>query len=114
MQHPLWLPLFGRQSLVALGLLLLTAPLPAAQQRAGAPAGGGQRGAGRGAAVGSPPRDAQGRADLSGMWMQGGGVAGLRSDPVPYTPEAQTKAEYFRNRRNIDDPMGMCLLVGIP
>lgn len=80
----------------------------------GLPAGAaGQRGAGRGAAAaGPPPRDSQGRADLSGMWMTGGG--GQRSDAVPYTPDGQQKVRVFQSRQNIDDPMGLCLLVGIP
>ena len=82
-----------------------------------APAAAGPRGArgavaGRGAATGPPPRDSQGRADLSGIWMTGGG--GQRSDGVPYTPEAQQQVRVFQSRQNIDDPMGLCLLVGIP
>jgi hypothetical protein len=47
------------------------------------------------------------------MWMSGG-FGGQRSDPVPYTPEAQQKVREFQSRQNIDDPMGLCLLVGIP
>ena len=43
-----------------------------------------------------------------------GGFGGQRSDPVPYTPEAQQKVREFQSRQNIDDPMGLCLLVGIP
>jgi hypothetical protein len=85
------------------------APAPATPA---APGARGARGAGRGAPTGPPPRDSQGRADLSGIWMTGGG--GARSDAVPYTPEAQQQVRVFQSRQNIDDPMGLCLLVGIP
>jgi hypothetical protein len=91
-------------------LTLVSAAVPlAAQQR------GGARGA-RGAATPAAPapRDSQGRADLSGIWMSGAAPGGQRSDPVPYTPEAQQKVREFQSRQNIDDPMGQCLLVGIP
>jgi len=106
---------------VYVGAFLLLSSLSIAQQRgdAPAPAAAGQRGArggaaaGRGTPTGPPPRDSQGRADLSGMWMSGG-FGGQRSDPVPYTPEAQQKVREFQSRQNIDDPMGLCLLVGIP
>ena len=101
--------------------LAFLAQVSAAQQRAepAAPAAAtGQRGGARGAvgrgaaAAGPPPRDSQGRADLSGIWMTGGG--GQRSDAVPYTAEAQQKVRQFQSRQNIDDPMGLCLLIGIP
>ena len=80
------------------------------------PAQGPPRG-GRGAAApsGPPPKDAQGRADLSGMWMSGGAPGGARSDsPVPYDAKAQERIAEFRKRQNIDDPNGLCLLPGIP
>jgi hypothetical protein len=96
-------------------VMVLPKPGTAQGGQGTAPAAAGQRGAGRGAApAGPPPKDSLGRADLSGMWMQGGAIGGQRSDAVPYTQEALKKVEEFRTRRNIDDPMGMCLLVGIP
>lgn len=97
----------------------LAPELTIAQQRGedpGVPAATGQRGArgaGRGAATGPPPKDSLGRADLSGVWMSGG-FGGQRSDPVPYTPAAQQQVRVYQSRQNIDDPMGLCLLVGIP
>jgi hypothetical protein len=100
---------------------VLLSSLTVAQQRGETPvdpAAAGQRGA-RGAGrrtapTGPPPRDSQGRADLSGIWMSGGFGGGQRSDPVPYTPEAQQQVRVFQSRQNIEDPMGLCLLVGIP
>jgi hypothetical protein len=98
-------------------LLFGAALLPVAAQQRGAGAGApGARGGARGAATpaGPAPKDGQGRADLSGMWMSGGAPGGQRSDAVPYTPQAQQKVREFQSRQNIDDPMGQCLLVGIP
>jgi hypothetical protein len=59
------------------------------------------------------PRDAKGRADLSGIWMRGGGGGGGNETP-PYKPDAMAKHQEFRKREGADDPMGRCLLVGIP
>lgn len=98
-------------------ILFGAALLPVAAQQRGAGAGApGARGGARGAATpaGPAPKDGQGRADLSGMWMSGGAPGGQRSDAVPYTPQAQQKVREFQSRQNIDDPMGQCLLVGIP
>jgi hypothetical protein len=110
---------FTAAAVLYVGALLLLPLTTTAQQRGETPAppAAGQRGArgpARGAEpTGPPPRDAQGRADLSGIWMSGGG-GGQRSDPVPYTAEAQQRVREFQSRQNIDDPMGQCLLVGIP
>src|SRR4029434_5206698 len=76
---------------VYVGAFLLLPSLSIAQQRGDAPAppAAGQRGArganaGRGAPTGPPPRDSQGRADLSGMWMSGG-LWGSRRLTRPFT-----------------------------
>jgi len=95
-------------SIVLALILSLAATLPSIAQQRGA------RGAAPAAPAGPPPRDAKGRADLSGMWMSGGAPGGQRTDAVPYTEEARQKIRQFQSRQNIDDPMGQCLLVGIP
>jgi glucose/arabinose dehydrogenase len=46
------------------------------------------------------------------MWMRGGG--GPPSEAPPYKPEALAKQDEFKKRQNADDPMGHCLLVGVP
>jgi hypothetical protein len=95
-------------SILILGAsLLLVAQAPQPQR-------GGARGGAAAAPAGPPPRDSQGRADLSGMWMSGGAPGGQRSDPVPYDAKAQAKLQEFRQRQNMDDPNGFCLLPGIP
>src|SRR5215813_1449473 len=69
---------------------------------------------------GPPPRTADGKPDLSGVWEADGQTyffdlaAGLKLEDV--VPQAWTRAEQQRREADIhrDDPLGRCLPHGVP
>jgi len=80
------------------------------------------------------PRAADGKPDLSGIWITGAlalivgdeeakaiaqadaaaGRKPLVREPPPYRPEAEARRQYYLSRRGIDDPMARCFISGVP
>jgi hypothetical protein len=114
------------RSLVASTVLVTVCAAPSHAQRGAAPMAT--------AATNRIPRAADGKADLTGVWITGAlalligdqearaiaqadAAAGRKPplrEPPPYKPEAEARRQYYLSRRGIDDPMARCFISGVP
>jgi hypothetical protein len=82
------------------------------------------------------PRAANGKPDLSGIWIATGAIMlfegeeafaaaraadtaagrpfGNANSPPPYKPDAEAQRQRYLERKGVDDPMALCLLTGVP
>jgi hypothetical protein len=126
-RHPSATTLLAATLVSVLGYVVLAQDAPKTPPRGSAPTAG--------VSARKIPRAADGKPDLSGIWITGAlqllvgedeanairradAAAGRqpvpRPEPPPYTPAAEAKRQAYVARRGIDDPMARCFLSGVP
>jgi hypothetical protein len=123
-------------AMAALAAMGAFTPLPGAGQSSTANAGETKTGKGKGKDFGGPggviavngvrdenlppppvgpmPRTADGKPDLSGVWLSGNYSFGSTGGPLPLQPWAQKLANERRATQSKDDPEAKCLPGGVP